>query len=90
MHSTIAAFSSGVITVPFAYSRKFQGLFEDLEYPIYIDGRILETEEAIEKTIQYIKEADHLKDLQNNSLKIIQTNIDYFNNEIRSILNNAR
>lgn len=29
MHATIAAFSSGVPVVPMAYSRKFNGLFED-------------------------------------------------------------
>lgn len=29
MHSTIAAFSTGVPVVPMAYSRKFNGLFAD-------------------------------------------------------------
>lgn len=32
MHSCIAAFSSGVPTIPLAYSRKFNGLFESLGY----------------------------------------------------------
>jgi len=32
MHATIAAISSGVPTVPFAYSRKFAGLFGGLDY----------------------------------------------------------
>lgn len=38
MHSTIAAFSSGVPVVPMAYSRKFNGLFVDtLSYPHLAD-----------------------------------------------------
>lgn len=38
MHSTIAAFSSGVPVVPMAYSRKFNGLFgETLKYPFVSD-----------------------------------------------------
>lgn len=38
MHSTIAAFSTGVPVVPMAYSRKFNGLFTDtLNYPHVAD-----------------------------------------------------
>lgn len=52
MHSTIAAFSSGVPVIPMSYSRKFNGLFgETLNYNHYID---LKTDDldAIMKTIQ--------------------------------------
>lgn len=38
MHSTIAAFSSGVATIPFSYSRKFEGLFGTLKYNYVIHG----------------------------------------------------
>lgn len=37
MHATIAAVSSGVATVPLAYSRKFSGLFESLSYAYTLD-----------------------------------------------------
>lgn len=38
MHATIGAFSSGVSVVPMAYSRKFNGLFEDtLDYHHMVD-----------------------------------------------------
>lgn len=41
MHSTIAAFSSGVPVVPMAYSRKFNGLFADtLQYPHVADMKV--------------------------------------------------
>jgi colanic acid/amylovoran biosynthesis protein len=39
MHAAIAAFSSGVPVVPFAYSRKFSGLFGSLNYEILVDGK---------------------------------------------------
>lgn len=38
MHSTIAAFSSGIPVIPMAYSRKFNGLFkETLQYDYIVD-----------------------------------------------------
>lgn len=37
MHACIAAFSAGVACVPMAYSRKFVGLFNTLEYPHVAD-----------------------------------------------------
>jgi polysaccharide pyruvyl transferase WcaK-like protein len=37
MHACIAAFSSGVPVVPMAYSRKFAGLFDALDYPLTVD-----------------------------------------------------
>ena len=37
MHATIGALSSGVPTIPLAYSRKFTGVFESINYPYTID-----------------------------------------------------
>jgi polysaccharide pyruvyl transferase WcaK-like protein len=37
MHATIAAVSSGVPTIPLAYSRKFKGVFSTIKYPYNID-----------------------------------------------------
>lgn len=37
MHSTIAALSSDTAVLPLAYSRKFNGLYESLEYPYLVD-----------------------------------------------------
>lgn len=48
MHSTIAAFSTGVPVVPMAYSRKFNGLFEDtLNYHHMIDMKDITDEEVV-------------------------------------------
>ena len=48
MHSTIAAFSSGVPVVPMAYSRKFNGLFGDtLQYPYVADMKMQQGDEIL-------------------------------------------
>ena len=61
MHATIAALSSGVATIPTAYSMKFSGLFEGIGYPFIIDLRNITTEEALEKTKHYISDYENLK-----------------------------
>ena len=50
MHACIAAFSSGVPVVPMAYSRKFAGLFDALNYGYTVDCTT-ESAEAIEAKI---------------------------------------
>ena len=48
MHATIAAFSCDVPVVPMAYSRKFNGLFEDtLSYPHVVDMKTQENDDII-------------------------------------------
>ena len=49
MHATIGAFSSGVPTIPIAYSRKFEGVFCSIGYNVNIDCTALSTEEAVDK-----------------------------------------
>ena len=61
MHATIAAFSSGVPTIPTAYSRKFRGVFECLDYPFVVDLQNLSTDEAFEMTQQFINRRGELK-----------------------------
>lgn len=53
MHATIAAFSSGVATIPVAYSRKFKGLYETIGYNYVIDLNTFKTEAAVRDTIYY-------------------------------------
>ena len=62
MHATIAAFSSGVATIPFSYSRKFEGLYHDLGYPYLISGEKTSTEDAVKTTLQWIKDANLLRE----------------------------
>jgi polysaccharide pyruvyl transferase WcaK-like protein len=53
MHATIAAFSSGVLTIPLAYSRKFKGVFEPLGYRTTLDLQYMSENEIIDQ-IKYI------------------------------------
>lgn len=55
MHATIAAFSSGVATIPTAYSRKFKGVFSAIGYDRVIDLCEEDTETALNKTILLLK-----------------------------------
>ena len=50
MHATIASFTSGVPTIPVAYSRKFAGFFGNLDYPVLVDLAEMGTQPAIEAT----------------------------------------
>lgn len=85
MHATIGAFSSGIITIPFAYSRKFQGLYEKIGYPYCIDGTKLNTNDAISKTFYYINESNALMKDAKIAMDKVYENIQIFEKELRSI-----
>jgi len=72
MHATIGAFSSGVATIPVSYSRKFEGLYDSLEYNYLIHAREDSTDEAVKKTLEYIKQYEDLKLAVEKSLKIVR------------------
>lgn len=55
MHASIGAFSAGICSLPFAYSRKFEGVYNDLHYPYLIDGEHTTTEVALTKAKEYIQ-----------------------------------
>lgn len=73
MHATIAAFSSGVATIPTAYSRKFSGLYNHLGYDCVVDMQKLTTEQALELTLQYIRDYKKLKEKGNISIAKINS-----------------
>lgn len=86
MHSTIAAFSANVVTIPFAYSRKFQGLYEGIGYPYYVDGEKLTTMEAVKKTLKYISALDKLAVAQKKSMSIVNDKLTYFKRDLSDTL----
>lgn len=53
MHATIGSLSSGVVTVPIAYSRKFSGVFGSLDYHYTLDAYALDTEGLICQLFDY-------------------------------------
>lgn len=65
MHATIAALSSGVVTIPLAYSRKFKGVFELLDYYYTIDLN----NELDEMLITIKQDIDHFETLKIDVLK---------------------
>lgn len=71
MHATIAAFSSGVPVVPMAYSRKFNGLFEDtLNYFHMVDMKKQNEEEILISIKDSFLKRNELKkevDIQNST-----------------------
>ena len=69
MHATIAAISSGVATIPVAYSKKFSGLFNNIGYDNVVDLRFLTTDEAVEKTIEMIEGYTGLQEQANEAMK---------------------
>ena len=85
MHATIAAFSEGVAVIPFSYSRKFEGLYEGLDYPYIIGGTTMNTDEAITKSIEWIENADKLKEKIVESEPIIHKRKDIYMDVLRNI-----
>ena len=72
MHATIGAFSAGVPVVPMAYSRKFNGLFEDtLNYHYMIDLKKLTNEEVLVITNGAFNKRKELKNIINNRMSTI-------------------
>jgi len=72
MHATIAAFSSGVPVVPMAYSRKFNGLFEQtLLYPYMIDMKVDTIETMISKLDESFSNRIKLKEIVTNRMNTI-------------------
>lgn len=86
MHSTIAAFSTGVGVIPVSYSRKFEGVYERLGYKYVINARKLTTDAAILKTLEYVDKNKELRTSVNDKKIIIDTRIDTLKNEIRKLV----
>jgi Uncharacterized conserved protein len=61
MHGTVAAFTSGVATIPTAYSMKFAGLFQSIDYNYLVDLQTMATDEAVIKTLEYVENYKELR-----------------------------
>jgi colanic acid/amylovoran biosynthesis protein len=61
MHACIAAFSSVVPVVPIAYSRKFNGLFGTLGYPVLADGKKMRDAELVTLVMQSLDRRDEIR-----------------------------
>lgn len=86
MHSTIAAFSSGVATIPISYSRKFEGLFGSLNYPFVINAVKEDTESAFRLIKTYIDEESSLREAQNLAMSMVEKKNAMLKKEINEII----
>lgn len=86
MHATIAAFSSGVTTIPFSYSRKFEGLYSSVDYDYVVHACEETTLDAIKKTLQYIADYQDIKIEVMKSMQKIFELQDGFRMELREII----
>lgn len=82
MHATIAAMSSSVPVIPVSYSRKFEGLYSTLNYKYCISLESMETEECLNKTIEYLNELDVIKKDQKKSLDIAGKKLNIMQNAL--------
>lgn len=85
MHSTIASLSSGVVTIPIAYSKKFKGLFGSLGYPYFIDCTIESNESALLKINGFLSSLNELKKAQNYTLENVKKKTEKFENDLISL-----
>ncbi|MBQ9514344.1 MAG: polysaccharide pyruvyl transferase family protein [Clostridia bacterium] len=72
MHATIAGISSKTKTIPVSYSRKFEGLFNTINYNVGVNLKTLTTEDAIRKLLSYIEDEKGLKEAVDNTNGIIE------------------
>ena len=84
MHATIAAFSSGVYTIPIAYSRKFKGVFDVYRYEYLIDLESMTTDQALNKA----KELIHSYDIA-NGINVSNDKINNLNKKNYDLIKNA-
>lgn len=89
MHSTIASFSSGVVTIPISYSRKFEGLFGSLNYPYVVNAKKESTDSAYTLVIKNIESKEILSEAQKASMNIIKEKNRVFKDSILKILKEA-
>lgn len=88
MHSTIAAISSGVATIPLSYAYKFETLYLHIGYPYVINARVVTTEEALKMTKQWMNENDKLKEIGKIAVNYALNDLVDFKKNLKDSLKN--
>lgn len=86
MHATIGSLSAGVPVIPFSYSRKFEGLFESLEYPYIVRGCKEIAEDAISNTLMMVHNRNDLVSAVMNSQKNISDKVKFMYEQYESLI----
>lgn len=87
MHACIAAFSSGVPVVPAAYSRKFNGLFNSLNYQWIVDCKKDSTDQAVEKIKEGFLNRFKLLDEVKAGNQLAQQKLSAYEDSITTLIN---
>lgn len=86
MHATVGAFSMEIPTIAVAYSRKFQGLYGSLGYKYVIDATQITTQQALEKSMNWISDVDSMKEDVKKGFYLAKSKNNQFENDIRQII----
>jgi colanic acid/amylovoran biosynthesis protein len=90
MHACIAAYSSGVPTIPIAYSRKFSGLFEGvLGYGHGVPVKGWSTDQALDYLNAAVDRRAELKAEIEAGLTLVEEKLDIYRNELKPFLRDA-
>ena len=92
MHATIASISSGVPVIPIAYSRKFNGLYGNLNYPYFIDAKdpAMNLDKAVNRFADYLNQTDMLKQAVESSIVVYTKELNKYVNILKQILIEVR
>lgn len=86
MHATIASFTSGVPTVPAAYSRKFAGFFGGLGYPVVVDLTQLPTGQAVDATLAHLADLPGLRRQADPALGRARRRVEFFRDAMAELI----
>ena len=86
MHATIGALSSGVPCIPLSYSKKFEGLFGNLEYPYVVSAIKENTSTALKITKEYICQLSDLESSRKSSMDKVGEMLKKVENDIKVYL----
>lgn len=90
MHATIAAFTSGVPTIPVAYSRKFVGYYSNLGYTDLVDLAALDTATAVAATVELVEDRQRLAEAARRSGEVAADKLKEFTTRLAAILPGER
>ena len=86
MHSTIAAFSTGVPVIPLSYSRKFEGLFESNNYYECIDMKKNTEEEIATLVIRKLEDIANIQKCVLQSKNIVEEKINRYVKDLQNVI----
>jgi colanic acid/amylovoran biosynthesis protein len=86
MHACIGAFSAGTPIVPVAYSRKFSGLFDMLDYHALVPVTGMDTGAAVDFVIDALDRRDALAVTMRAGMGTVRQWLDIYRDELRALL----